>query len=63
MRFKEIPLDPNFAVSPEKYLFLTWSCKPDKLARPKLNIQISALVFWSESFNKREANILAALLL
>ena len=39
--FKETSLDPNVAVSPEKHLFSTWSCKPGKYykALPKLDIQ------------------------
>ena len=38
---KETSLDPSVAVSPERHLFSTWSCKPGKYhtALPKLNIQ------------------------
>ena len=41
MVFKETSLDPSVAVSPEKHLFSTWSCKPGKYhtALPKLKIQ------------------------
>ena len=56
MLFKETFRDPNVAVSPKKHLFSTWSCKP-----PELNIQRFEQVFWSESSNKRETNILALL--
>ena len=36
MLFKETPLDPNIAVSPEKHLFSTGKCLT---TLPKLNIQ------------------------
>ena len=41
MLFKEISLDLNVAVSPEKHPFSTWSCKSGKYytALTKLNIQ------------------------
>ena len=59
MPFKEISIDPKDAVSPEKHLFSTWSCKPGKhyTALPKLNIKRLVPVFWSESPNKRKTNI------
>ena len=43
---KETSLDPSVAVSPEKHLFSTWSCKPGKYhtALPNLNTAISKKV-------------------
>ena len=64
MLFKETSLDPNVAVSPEKHLFSTWSCKPGNYytALTKLNIQRFAPAFLERKFyNKRETNILAVL--
>jgi len=52
MLFKETSLDPNVAVTPEKHLFSTWSCKPGKYytALPKLNIQTFTAVFLDQKY-------------
>ena len=52
MVFKETSLDPSVAVSPEKHLFSTWSCKPGKChtTLPKLIIQTFAPVFLERKF-------------
>ena len=64
MLFKENSLHPKVAVNPEKHLFLTWSCKPDKhyTSLSKLNIQRFAPFFCFErKFLQTRNNILAVL--